>query len=106
MAIADTSREPLQNLVAKGLGIYKGWRVVLADGSGNALIADSLRWEVRYDYDTRTDGQPVYIGFAQPGTATSTEAWLIHKFTFDGSNNVTRRQVVTDKAWDNRTTSF
>ena len=62
--------------------------------------------ELRIDYDGRTDGQGVYIGFAAPETPTSEARWTIQKFTFDGSNNVTRRQLRYKIAWDSRTSSF
>lgn len=106
MSVEDISLEPIINKVAKDIGAYKGFRMVSADGSGNTLIAESLSWEIRFDYDTRDDGQPVYVGYAPAGTATSSAAWLIHKFTYDVSNFVTRRQVVTDKIYDNRATLF
>jgi len=109
MTLSDESREPLQNKVATDLGVVKGWRVIAADSSGNALIVDSLSWEMRFDYEARTDGQPVYVGFAPPGTATTTETWLIQKFTFTvvGQNSfVSRRQVAENVAWDSRTSSF
>ena len=104
--MSDISREPLQNDVSVALGLNRAWRVVAADGDGNALIADSLSWELRFDYTTRTDGQPIYVGYAQTGSATDSPVWLIQKFTYDATDFVTRRQVVTDKKWDLRTTSF
>lgn len=55
----------------------------------------------RIDYDVRTDGQPVYIGFGARGLATSATGWLIQTFTYDGSNNLTLRQIAYD-SWDNR----
>ena len=104
--MSNISREPIQNDVAVAVGSYKAWRIVATDESGNALLVDAISWEIRYDYDTRTDGQPVYVGYAKAGTATATETWLIHKFTYNSDNFVTRRQVATDVAWDDRATSF
>ena len=105
MGVESIRQEAVQNKVAKDLGVYKGWRTVFVDDAGNMLLAESLSWEIRWDYDGRTDGQPVYAGFAQPGTATTTESWTIQKFTYDVNNFVTRRQVVSNKAWDNRATA-
>ena len=51
------------------------------------------------DYDVRTDGQPVYLGFAPRGLATSNTSWLLHKFTYDVSNRVTVRKIAFD-SWD------
>ncbi len=56
--------------------------------------------QMRADYDVRTDGQPVYLGFAPQGLATSNTHWLLHKFTYDGSDRVTVRQI-SYNSWDN-----
>ena len=102
----DISQEPLQNLVAKNVGSYKAWRFLPVDPDGNDLVPDSLVWEIRFDYGTRTDGQPVYIGYAPSGTLVGDSLWLLHKFTYDTSNNVTRREVAVDKDWTNRAIYF
>ena len=60
--------------------------------------------QMRCDYDTRTDGQPVYLGFAPRGLAVGEAKWLLHKFTYDGSDRVTLRQIAYDE-WDNITTA-
>ena len=57
--------------------------------------------QMRCDYDVRTDGQPVYLGFAPKGLATSVAGWLLHKFTYDGSDRITVRQIAYD-IWDDR----
>ena len=57
--------------------------------------------QMRADYTTRTDGQPVYLGFAPKGLASSATGWLLHKFTYDGSDRVTVRQIAYD-IWDDR----
>lgn len=85
----------LQQLMVELLGF---------DGSGlQRLNADNL--VTKLDYDGGTN--PVYIGLATPGTATSEAKWLIRKLTFDGSNNPTDIQFATgtpnyDQIWDNR----
>lgn len=56
---------------------------------------------VMFDYDVRTDGNPVYIGQAVPGTATSATTWAIKKFTYDSSSRPTQIQNATG-AWTNR----
>lgn len=65
-----------------------------------------------YDYDVRTDGQPVYIGTA-PNDADGTETdqnatgWTIYKYTYDGSNNVTKVVSTGDSAiWSLRSEYF
>lgn len=59
------------------------------------------QFQQRIDYGARTDGQPVYLGQSVMGTATSVDNWVIYKFTYDGSDHATLRQVATG-TWDNR----
>ena len=62
--------------------------------------------KMRLDYDVRTDGQPVYQGFAPTGLGESQDGWLIYKFTYDGSNNMTQRDIAgvdEDVNWTGRT---
>ena len=104
----DISQEPLENLIAENLGLKKAWKHVLVDSSGNVLLSESLSWEIRWDYGSRTDGQPEYVGYAKAGTAVGTVAWLLHKFTYTtvGDNDfVSRREVATGN-WANRDTYF
>lgn len=56
----------------------------------------------RYDYGSRTDGQPVYMGVAERGDLTSTETWLIRKYTYDENDFVTLEQTAVLSSWDNR----
>lgn len=101
----DESVEPLLNQSAIDLTVGKGLGIVATDGQGNALLVDALSWEMRFDYTGGpTSTEPVYIGYANPGTATSTATWLVHKFTYTGGV-VTRRQVATG-SWDGRSGLF
>lgn len=104
----NISQEPLQNEVAVNVGLAKALRLIGTDLLGNPLLLDALGWERRYDYTGRTDGQPIYIGFANPGTATTTSAWLMQKYTFTtirpGVEMVSRIQVIIG-VWDDRTTT-
>lgn len=65
-------------------------------------------YQQAFDYTGSPDGmQPVYIGWAATGAATSEAKWLIRKFTYDSSNRVTNIQyankAVTFKSvWDDR----
>lgn len=70
--------------------------------------------EKRLDYDTRTDDNPVYIGFAEylftsaTDTITptvDTDTWIIQKLTYDSSDRVTRIQVARG-TWNDRATLF
>lgn len=56
----------------------------------------------RLDYDTRSDDNPVYVGFNTRTAATSDSDWILQKLTYDSSNRVTLVQIAQD-SWDNRT---
>lgn len=49
--------------------------------------------KMRLDYTGRTDGQPLYQGFAPTGLAEGSSGWLIYEFTYDASDNMTERNV-------------
>lgn len=72
-----------------------------ADGK----VMNQVGLHEKWDYDTRTDGQPVYHGVAAPGIATSQRGWVIEKFTFttiSGSDYATDKAVADNVIWDNR----
>lgn len=53
----------------------------------------------KFDYDDRTDGQPVYFGHAEvdaadtlSGVTYPSNGWTIWKFTYNVSGNVTQIQ--------------
>ncbi len=58
--------------------------------------------KMRIDIAGRSDGQPVYQGFAPSGLAEGTDGWLIYKFTYDADpGNMTQRDVFGASAEDN-----
>lgn len=64
-----------------------------------------LRIEI--DYAGRTDGQPVYVGYANPNSATDQPLWQIQFLEYDGGNNFIRRtwadgDIYFDNIWDDR----
>lgn len=71
-----------------------------ADGS--IFNSDGLRMEI--DYDVRTDGQPLYQGYAAMGQATTDKRWQINKFTYTtitGNDYVSSKKIAIG-AWDDR----
>lgn len=65
--------------------------------------------EIRLDYSAGTN--PIYVGWAVPGTASSVSLWKIIKLTWDGNDNPTRLQHASDAPgfiyeWDERATYF
>lgn len=53
------------------------------------------------DYGARTDGQPEYLGYAPRGLAAGTDGWLLQKYTYDGNDQCTSRQIAYGN-WTNR----
>ena len=58
-------------------------------------------------YVEYTGNNPLYIGYAYPGTATSAIGWIIKKFTYDVNSNVLTALFASgtneyDKEWDER----
>lgn len=59
----------------------------------------------KLDYDGGAN--PIYIGVANPGSATSSAVWQIKKLTWDGNNNPTSILAANgtteyNQIWDNR----
>lgn len=55
------------------------------------------------------NGQPLYIGFAEPGTPTSIGKWQIRRISYDGNSFVTDVEFADgvntfNKKWDDRAT--
>ena len=61
---------------------------------------------VQFDYASRTDGNPIYAGYAPPGTADGDSRWTIKKFTYDVNNQCTKIEIVFKKDWTTRTSHF
>lgn len=85
---------------------FGGGQVTLGPGELTPVIdalAGISTYEARLDYDGRTDNQPVYVGHAANGTATTHPSWSVERVTYDGTDRPIRKQVLTG-AWDERTT--
>jgi len=56
------------------------------DGVNSQRInASNLNIQLEYD----ASNNPIYLGFAAPGTLAATAKWQIRYLTFDASNNIT-----------------
>jgi hypothetical protein len=69
-----------------------------------ALYAASNNFTTAVEY---SGSDAIYVGYANPGTATSAPGWQIRKITYDGSSNATDVQFASgtasfDKIWDSR----
>ena len=65
----------------------------------------ATNYQIRLDYGARTDSNPVYVGYAKRGFATSDDVWMIYEFTYDASARITLKQTAIDDAWDDRATA-
>lgn len=68
-----------------------------------------LPYQQKFDADGRSDNQPVYVGWSDPGTATSAAKWRIYKITYGAGGDAQAIQFANgstrfDQVWDNRTT--
>ncbi len=61
--------------------------------------------QLRLDYQSRTDGQPVYLGKAPSGVADGDNGWTIYFHEYNGSNQLTSRKLNGKAIWDNRDTT-
>lgn len=63
------------------------------------------QWKVRIEYDNNEN--PLYIGEAKSGIATSATGWRIKKITYDSNNNPIQidwadGNTNMDNVWDGR----
>jgi hypothetical protein len=77
--------------------------VAIVEMTGNLAIG---RYTTKIDYDA--NGNPIYIGIARGGSATSDTKWFLKKLIYSG-NNLTDMQcaqgeISFDKQWDLRST--
>lgn len=78
----------------------------LTPPDNSAVLSDIKRsvtdYEVRLDYDVRTDSNPVYVGKASNASATSDGVWSVQKLSYDSDGRVERVQVLDGSIWDDR----
>jgi hypothetical protein len=75
------------------------------DPEGTLLVRPHHKADTRFDYGSRTDDSPEFVGQADAGTATSVPKWIIMKLTWETAPNGKPRLVRMQTrvgAWDNR----
>ena len=78
------------------------------DGINSQRInASNLNIQIEYD----GSNNPIYLGFAAPGSLTTEAKWQIRFLTFDVNNNITTVSYANgtpnfDKKWSLRTTDY
>jgi len=106
--------EALRNLDFRMQGFgrqaYGGGAVDLSAPARNYLASEATLkdvkrgitdYEIRLDYDVRTDSNPVYVGRNQQGVPTADATWIVQKMSYDGSDRMTRVEVLGG-SWDGR----
>jgi hypothetical protein len=69
-----------------------------SDLSADRITEIPSNMQMRIDW---TSGNADYVGYAPRGLAAGTDGWLLQKFTYDGSNRCTLRQIGYGN-WTNR----
>lgn len=54
------------------------------------------------DYDVRTDGNPVYVGFNLQTAVVADATWTVYKLFYDASNRLVDQQVAERVVWTAR----
>jgi hypothetical protein len=87
--------------------------MAVGSGRGDAALSDVDRglltdikravsdFSTKYDYDVRTDSNPVYIGKALTDTSTAASTWVLIKFGYDGSDRPVDIEI-RNGSWDDR----
>ena len=57
--------------------------------SNGKVAMDTMELHVTQKFQNNATGQPVYEGWAAPGTAVTSAGWIIRKYTYDGNGAVT-----------------
>lgn len=81
-------------------------RVGVLDNHGRTITVES-NYKQLIEYDVNNN--PIYVGMAEPSTATGSLLWQIKKITYDASNNPTAVEWADgndsfDNEWDERAT--
>jgi len=63
---------------------------------------DSRPVKMRIDYGTRTDGQPLYQGFANTRLDEGDNGWIIFEFTYSADPGNLTEKNVSYGAWSDR----
>lgn len=67
-------------------------------------ISETLEFQQRMAY---SGSNLEYLGYAPPSADEGDEAWIIKKYTYDGSSNVVKVTFADDsKAFDKRWTNY
>ena len=72
-------------------------------------ILDTSNDEFIYNYDYDGSNNLIYLGKARPDSGNAEAKWMIAKFTYTGTNMITKRladgNILQDNVWDDRATT-
>ena len=79
----------------------------MSTGTASAIGVYLNSQAIQLDPNGRSDDQPVYVGFAVPGTSTGSSGWKIIEILYDASGGVSQVLWANgtanfDKTWSNR----
>jgi hypothetical protein len=83
---------------------------LLVTGPLQAYWYDQVtQYQTVLDYGDRTDGQPVYVGYAAVGVTEDQYKWVIAKFIYNEDDRLTKTIFANgnsnpSKSWDSRAT--
>jgi hypothetical protein len=87
-----------------GVGSY------VQNSQGTSLDTQLAQLDTRYEWQIQgSSSVPLYVGTAQPGTATTTSAWRIDKYTYGAGpagDHVPMTVQSANGAWDSRASLF
>jgi hypothetical protein len=71
-----------------------------------AFYRDLPGERTKFDYGTRTDGNPVYMGHAKLGTPFEAPEWTVTFFKYDTSGNIDEGYCLKGIKWTDRAVLF
>jgi len=71
----------------------------------NGFYRDLPYWKKVYDYGIRTDGQPVYRGYATINALTDDLTWIIFFSKYNDAGYLSEEYCL-EGAWEDRVTLF
>jgi hypothetical protein len=86
--------------------IGSGFCETMSSISNYSFVEFPQYYQFSIDYDDRTDGQPVYMGYAPKGSAVGDNDWLIFMFTYNESDQVLTRKSAFGNWTDRATLSY
>jgi len=73
------------------------------------MMTDEMLDGFIYNYDYDGSNNLIYLGKARPDSGNAEAKWMLAKFTYTGTNMITKRladgNILQDNVWDDRATT-